>query len=1706
MRRSLVSVFLLLLVAVGTMSAAVPNIVEISSSYGPVPSSLRTGGVTYPANTVAYGPVGAPLVIRGASFGSSGTVAFHGTGGSAVSVGYTTADPTSIAITVPGGATTGNVVVTTGGQSSNGVLLLVTNGSSSAACSQLRPYNFRRALTVDHTRIPNTDQSNFPLLISGTYSYLATVANGGNVQNANGYDIIFTSDVAGLNRLDHEIESYNPVTGAINFWVRIPALSHTADTGLYIQYGNSSITTSQENKPGVWSNGYAAVWHLSKNGTITATDSTGINSGTISSVTAASGEIAGAGSFNGSTSSYIRIPASNSIKPAGAITLEGWIYPTSVNSWNTAIGLDYRADGSWVSPFWSYGLGLNSNTQGLAFSIATGGSQNQLLSTGNVPLNAWSYVAGTFDTSTHAQNLYINGVSDSTLTNNGTAIDYNTSRDLTLGQRSPYATGYPWFGLLDEVRISTVARSADWIAAEFLNESSPSAFYAVGAENAVAVKISPASTQLLGGQAQQFTANVTGTLNTAVTWSISPSAVGTVSTAGLYSAPATVSTQQVVTVTATSVDDTSKAASATVTLNPPVSVSITPAMSLLGQSQTQQFTATVANSSNTAVTWSISPAGAGSISNSGFYSAPATISTQQTVMVTATSVADGTKSASATITLSPPVPPVISTLTPGSGQVGITITIAGHNFTSTAGTVTFNGKLATISSWTDTSIMANVPSGATSGNVVVTIAGQASNAFAFTVYAGSLSGSYGSTPTAVTLTAPIAIDWAHWGTSSDAPLVRSTETLQDFTVIGPNAPAQFSDGEIEYIWTDGDVLPAANRITSGVLVTGTGNGFHLSVPADTTPKTLTLYVGAFEAQGQLSASMSDSSAAVFTDSSVDIVPSNGDHHVNGVYTLSFQAGQSGQTLNIDYVLAVDHGAATGVSGNVTLQSAVLTAQQPSVTLTSPSDGQVLTAPSDVPLSLTATQSGANIANVTFVNDSLTAFTLTSPPYTATLSGLVAGDHLLSATATDINGLSATSAPVLISEVGSGGVLAASVDTPVSVDLSAGSSDWVHWGNSVPDRKAGIAPQISDLKTLANGSSHSFDASALNGVSYSWTAGSPTVTQTGTSTQMRMQAFKNGFSLTVAADTTLRTLKLYVASGYGQSSLRASLSDGSAAPFVSTTALATAFAEKIYTIQFQAASPGQTLTITDQVTRDDGFAYVALESASVSDQSPPQISSVSPTTAAPGAQITISGSNFGSTQGSAQVTLSDATMNVISWSDNSITATLPLAPSGQVVVSRGLANSNGVPFVAILPPPPSIGFIRPSAGGEGTAVTVVGSNFGSAQNNSTVTFNGLAASPAFWSDGLIVVPAPAGVHSGQVVVTTVSGSSNGVDFTFVPGIRFSLQSVYVTPDETNLQVGGSIVFHMIDPSGAPISDAAWKVDNSTLATISADASIPSNGNLKALAPGEVTIIGTSSIGTAQAKATIYAPGAVPAGTSLWAIYPQVQDNFFSSTTKAFGSSITNGPFLYLTESTNDLPRVTAVDESGGLNWRVALNPITPANTSIFPVTSAGTNDGGILVQTNESDPNGPGEATGFYRFGPDGKPLWTYSVPSFDTSGPAMAPDGTVYFWGETAANFGLLALDDTTGQLKLNLEPLIGDNISDTSSEQPSVINPDRTPVDAQHLWKPCSAFFQPGQFNPPNPVSGGSFSFQPVIGIDGSVFVLETVESSSFNYDTCLF
>lgn len=175
----------------------------------------------------------------------------------------------------------------------------------------------------------------------------------------------------------------------------------------------------------------------------------------------------------------------------------------------------------------------------------------------------------------------------------------------------------------------------------------------------IGVTISPTSAQVGEGQTKQFTATVSGTADTAVEWSVSGtgcagSGCGTISSTGLYTAPNSVPTQ--VTVTVTSLANLNASASATVTIATPVVVTISPTTTIVALSTQQQFQVGVTGSKNTAVTWSVSGSGCagsacGTISSSGLYTAPSSLPSPATVTVKATSQADASAFASATISL-----------------------------------------------------------------------------------------------------------------------------------------------------------------------------------------------------------------------------------------------------------------------------------------------------------------------------------------------------------------------------------------------------------------------------------------------------------------------------------------------------------------------------------------------------------------------------------------------------------------------------------------------------------------------------------------------------------------------------------------------------------------------------------------------------------------------------------------------------------------------------------------------------------------------------------------------------------------------------------------------------------------------------------------------------------------------------------------------
>ncbi len=178
------------------------------------------------------------------------------------------------------------------------------------------------------------------------------------------------------------------------------------------------------------------------------------------------------------------------------------------------------------------------------------------------------------------------------------------------------------------------------------------------------VSISPATASVQTGAPLQFTATVVTPTATTITWSVNSvvggnSALGTVTSSGLYTAPASVPNPSTVTVRATSSAETFPygAAIVTITAAPAnAAVTVAPLDASTPAGTSVQFTANVTGTANSAVTWYVNGVASGNstvgtISGAGLYTAPAAAPSPATVVVTATNQAATSQSASTTLTV-----------------------------------------------------------------------------------------------------------------------------------------------------------------------------------------------------------------------------------------------------------------------------------------------------------------------------------------------------------------------------------------------------------------------------------------------------------------------------------------------------------------------------------------------------------------------------------------------------------------------------------------------------------------------------------------------------------------------------------------------------------------------------------------------------------------------------------------------------------------------------------------------------------------------------------------------------------------------------------------------------------------------------------------------------------------------------------------------
>src|SRR3990170_5237064 len=340
-------------------------------------------------------------------------------------------------------------------------------------------WGFRKKLTIDYTKVSGgADLTNFPVLVSLTDLNLTKAQSTGN-------DIVFTSS-DGSTKLDHEIEKFTQSSGELVAWVEIPTLSYTANTIIYIYYGNPSAP-DQSNKTGVWDANYVGVWHLpeTSGNHLNSTSTSGIDSNSVSVTQqgTATGKADGADEFNG-VSNIVTVADNDNLTPPDNTVIEAWV---KLDSLSNTLGHNqyiFHKKHS-VSPWDSFILNQNyaSGQEYFQFTWidSSGTGYTSAHTGGGLSAGTWYYLAGVRNGT--SSKLYLNGTNTGYWWN-GTpdAGDTMYNSDGTLRIGVDWGSSLGTDGVIDELRISNIARTDGWIATTYNTINSPSTFFSKGSE------------------------------------------------------------------------------------------------------------------------------------------------------------------------------------------------------------------------------------------------------------------------------------------------------------------------------------------------------------------------------------------------------------------------------------------------------------------------------------------------------------------------------------------------------------------------------------------------------------------------------------------------------------------------------------------------------------------------------------------------------------------------------------------------------------------------------------------------------------------------------------------------------------------------------------------------------------------------------------------------------------------------------------------------------------------------------------------------------------------------------------------------------------------------------------------------------------------------------------------------------------------------
>ncbi len=291
--------------------------------------------------------------------------------------------------------------------------------------------------------------------------------------------------------LAYQIEEWDPGSGTAAVWVRIPVIKGNARQEIKLHWGKPDAASESSGKA-VFNetNGYLSVWHMGGEGK----DEVGTVETKDTGTTPASGIIGKCRHFE--EGKGINAGEKITAYPSGSSphSSEAWFRAEKPNATLLAWGNE-QAQGKVVMQF--------ASPPHIRMDCYFSGGD--VRSGSRLPMSQWTHVVHTYRNG--ESKIYVNGVLDGVSTSKGSPLSIKSPARMYLGG---WYNTYRFSGDLDEVRISKVTRSADWVKLQYENQKLLQTLVGPLVQPGEAFSVSPAAATVPEGKTATFTAQAGG--------------------------------------------------------------------------------------------------------------------------------------------------------------------------------------------------------------------------------------------------------------------------------------------------------------------------------------------------------------------------------------------------------------------------------------------------------------------------------------------------------------------------------------------------------------------------------------------------------------------------------------------------------------------------------------------------------------------------------------------------------------------------------------------------------------------------------------------------------------------------------------------------------------------------------------------------------------------------------------------------------------------------------------------------------------------------------------------------------------------------------------------------------------------------------------------------------------------------------------------